>query len=52
MAIISISIAIILFLLGCLTPVSILYTLPVSLLLLIYGISRLLKKENGRVRRW
>jgi hypothetical protein len=52
MAFITIFIAIILFLLGYLTPVSTIYTLPVSLLLLLFGIKRLLKKEYGQVRRW
>ncbi|MGR3763058.1 hypothetical protein [Rossellomorea sp. NS-SX7] len=42
--------AIILFLLGYLTPVSALYTLPVSLLFLVYGIVRIVKKENGQAR--
>ncbi|MFL8938082.1 hypothetical protein ACKA06_14930 [Rossellomorea oryzaecorticis] len=51
MASVSIILAIFLFLLGYLTPVSTLYTLPISLLLLIFGITRLLKKENGQVRR-
>ncbi|WP_171910753.1 hypothetical protein [Rossellomorea aquimaris] len=51
MAFITIFIAIILFLLGYLTPVSTIYTLPVSLLLFLFGITRLLKKEYGQVRR-
>lgn len=42
--------AIIFFLLGYLTPVSALYTLPVSLVLLLYGIIRIMKKENGQAR--
>jgi hypothetical protein len=43
---------ILLFLVGFLTPVSTLYTLPISLPLIILGITRLLKRENGQARRY